>query len=69
MDNSRLGDLYVVGQGMHRMDIVIDVVITSRLQRSCLSHSSTSFDFVIRDAKNKKFRKDAINSKKVSDYD
>ena len=49
-DNSRPRDLYAMGLGLHPMDVVMDVVITCGLQRSCLSHSSTSSDFVIRDA-------------------
>ena len=58
-DNSRPEGLYVVGMGMHMMDVVMVVVITSGLHRSCLSHSSTSSDFVICDAENKKFGTDA----------
>ena len=58
-DNSRPGDLYAIGQGMHMKDSVMDLVITSGLKKSCLHKSISSSDFVIRDAENKKFRADA----------
>ena len=40
----------------------MDLVITSGLKKSCLSKSTTSSDFVIRDAETKKFRADANSS-------
>ena len=57
-DISRPGDLYAMGHGMHRKDAVMDVVIASGLQKSCLLPSSTSSDYVIRNVENKKFRND-----------
>ena len=44
---------------MHGMDTVMDVVITSAMQKSCLNHSITSSDYVIRKAENMKFGKDS----------
>ena len=37
----------------------MDIVISSAMQRSCLTNSSKSSDFAIRKAENEKFRKDA----------
>ncbi len=31
-DKSRHGDIYAIGNGLHRKDVVMDVVITSVLQ-------------------------------------
>jgi len=58
-DKSRPGDIYALGIGLHKKDSVMDVVITSDMQRSCLLHSSKSFDFAIRKTENEKFNKDA----------
>jgi hypothetical protein len=55
MDKSRPGDIYALRIGLHRKDSVMDIVITSSMQRSCLLHSSKSSDFAIRKAKNEKF--------------
>ena len=43
---------------MHRKDSVMDLVIASGLQKSCLLPSSKSSDYVIRNAESKKFRND-----------
>jgi hypothetical protein len=59
MDKTRPGDIYALGNGLHRRDSVMDIVITSAMQRSCLLNSSKSSDFAIRKAENEKFRKDA----------
>jgi hypothetical protein len=48
-----------MGTGLHRKDSVMDVVVTSAMQRSCLLHSSKSSDYAIRKVENEKFRKDA----------
>ena len=37
----------------------MDIVVTSAMQRSCLTQSSKSSDHAIRKAENEKFRKDA----------
>jgi hypothetical protein len=58
-DNSRPGDIFVMGNGMHRKDSVMDVVVTSAMQKSCLNQSITSSDYVIRKAENQKFGKDS----------
>ncbi len=58
-DRSRPRDIYVMGNGMHRKDVVMDVIITSALKHSCLSNASKGFDFVLRAAEAIKFRKDA----------
>jgi len=60
-DESRPGDIYAIGKGMHVKDSVMDVVVTSALQRSCLSQTSKSSDHVIRKVENTKFRKDSIS--------
>jgi hypothetical protein len=57
-NNSRPGDLYAIGHGMHRKDSVMDLVIASGLQKSFLFPSSKSSDYVIRYAENKKFMVD-----------
>ena len=61
-DRSRPGDIYAIGNGMHRKDVVMDVIITSALKQSCLSNASKGSDFVLRDAESVKFRKDARSS-------
>jgi len=58
-DKSRPGDIYAVGAGLYRKDTVMDVVITSVMQRSCLSNTSKSSDYAIRRVESEKFRKDA----------
>jgi hypothetical protein len=44
---------------MHKKDSVMDVVVTSTLQKSCLTQSITSSDYVIKKAENLKFGKDS----------
>ena len=61
-DQTRPGDIYACGRGIHRKDSVMDVVIASALQKSCLSSSTRSSDFVLRQAENKKFNSDAKSS-------
>jgi hypothetical protein len=56
-DKSRPGDIYTVGNGLQRKNTCMVVVITSALQRSCLSYSSKSSDHSIRKAENDKFMK------------
>ncbi len=58
-DKSRPGDIYALGNGLHRRDSVMDIVITSAMQRSCLINSSKSSDFAIKKAEDEKFKKDA----------
>jgi hypothetical protein len=58
-DKSRPGDIYAMGAGLYRKDTVMDVVITSALQRSCLTNTSKSSDYAIRRVETEKFRKDA----------
>ena len=45
--------------GLNRKDPVMDIGITSAMQRSCLYQSSKSSDFAIKKEENEKFRKDA----------
>jgi hypothetical protein len=47
---------------MHIMDYVMDVMVTSAMQNSCLSQSITSSDYVIKKAENQKFGKDSRSS-------
>jgi len=58
-DNSRPGDIFVMGNGMHRKDTVMDIVLTTAIQKSCLNQSITSSDYVIRKAENEKFGRDS----------
>ena len=58
-DKSRPGDIYAVGAGLYRKDTVMDVVVTSAMQKSCLSNTSKSSDYAIRKVENEKYRKDA----------
>jgi len=67
-DNSRPGDLYAIGHGMHRKDSVMDLVIASRLHKSCLPPSYKSSDYVIRNAENKKFKKDLRSTYPIHDF-
>ena len=61
-DRSSPGDVYAIGHGMHMKDFVMDIIITSAIKSSCLTHASKGSDFVIRDAESVKFRKDARSS-------
>ena len=58
-DRSRPGDVYAIGNGMRRKDSVMDIIITSALKQTCLTHASKGSDHVIRAAESVKFRKDA----------
>ena len=48
-----------MGTGLYKKDTMMDLVVTSTLQKSCLTHTSKSSDYVIRKAENEKYRKDA----------
>jgi hypothetical protein len=61
-DQSRPGDLYAVGNGMHRTDSVMDVVITSALKQSCLLQATKGSDYAIRRAESARFRADSRSS-------
>jgi hypothetical protein len=56
-DRSRPGDTYAIGNGLHRKDVVMDVVITSVLKQSCLSNVAKGSDYVLRTVEVVKFRK------------
>jgi len=58
-DESRPWDIYSIGSGLYKKDTVMDVLVTSALHKSCLTHTSKSSDYVIRKAENEKYRKDA----------
>ena len=58
-DRSRPGDVYVIGNGMHRKDSVMDIIVTSALKQSCLTHANNGSDYVIRAVESVKFRADA----------
>ena len=47
-DKTHLSDIYVMGTGLYRKDIVMDLVVISALQKSCLTHTSKSSDYAIR---------------------
>jgi hypothetical protein len=54
-DKSRPGDIFAMGKGLYRKDdTVMDLVVTSDLQKSCLIHTSKSSDYAIRKAENEK---------------
>jgi hypothetical protein len=44
-DKSRPGDIYAVGAGLYTKNTVMDVVVTSAMQKSCLSNTSQSSDY------------------------
>jgi hypothetical protein len=46
-----------MGTGLYRKDIVMDLVVTSVLQKSCLIHTSKSSDYAIRKAGVEKYMK------------
>jgi hypothetical protein len=58
LDKSRPGDIYAIGNGLHKKDVVMDVVITSFLKQSCLSNVAKGSDYVFKTAEAIKFRKD-----------
>ncbi len=58
-DRSRPGDIFAIGNGLHRKDVVMDIVITSVLKHSCLSNATKGSDYVLRTAETVKFRKDS----------
>ena len=49
-DMSRPRDAYAMGNGMHKKDIVMEIIITSALKQSCLIQSTKGSDYVIRGA-------------------
>ena len=53
---SRPRDVYAIENDMHIEDSVMDTVVTSALQKPCLSQSSISSDHTIGKAENEKFR-------------
>jgi hypothetical protein len=50
---------------MQRKDSVMDIIITSAIKSSCLTHASKDSDYVIRDVESVKLRKDARSSSPV----
>ncbi len=61
-DKTRPGDIYAMGKGMHRKDTVMDVIIVFGMQKSCLQSTAKSSDYVLREAKTRKFAKDSKSS-------
>jgi hypothetical protein len=66
-DKSRLGDIYALGRGVHRMDSVMDIVIASALTKSCSLPYSQSSDFMLRQAENKKFNNDLRSTEPIQE--
>jgi hypothetical protein len=58
-DKSRPLGIYVVGNGLHRKESVMGIVVAFAMQRSCFTQSSKISDHAIKKAENKKFKKDA----------
>ena len=58
-DMSRPGDVYVIGNGMHKKDSVMDIIVTLVLKKSCLPNVSKGSDYVFRAAQSVKLGKDA----------
>ena len=56
---SRPGDVYAIGNGMHRKDTIMDIVVTSALKHSCLINATKGSDYVIRAVESVKFWADA----------
>jgi hypothetical protein len=46
-DKSRAWDIYAMGNTLYRKDPVMDLVVISSLQKSCLTNTSKSSDYVI----------------------
>jgi hypothetical protein len=65
-DKSRPGDIMALGMDVHMLDTAMDLVIASRLTKSCLSSSCKSSDFVPKAAKKAKFRKDKNSTYPIS---
>ncbi len=51
--------MYAMGTSLYKKDTVMDIVVTSALQKSCVIQTSKSSDYVIRKAENEKYKKDA----------
>ncbi len=64
-DKSRPGDVYDVGNGMHRRDTVMDIVITSALKQSCFLQVTKDSDNVIRAAESIKFIADSRSTSPI----
>ena len=61
-DRSRPGDVYAIGNGMHRKNSVMDILITSALKHSCILNATKDSDHVIRAFESVNFRADARSS-------
>jgi hypothetical protein len=61
-DMSRPGDVYAIGNGMHKKDTMMDTVITFALKLSCLLNATQVSDHVIRANESIMFRADARSS-------
>jgi len=67
-DRSRPGDVYDVGNGMHRKDTVMDIVITSAMKQSCLLQSTKGSDYAIHKSESVKFRADVRFTGPIQSY-
>ena len=65
-DKSRPGDIMALGMDVHMLDTAMDLVIASRLTKSCLSSSCKSSDFVLKAAEKAKFKKDRNSAHPIS---
>ena len=54
-DRSRPGDILGLGRDVHRLDIAMDLVIASALQKSCLFSIDKCSDIVLKAAEKSKF--------------
>ncbi len=66
-DQSRPGDLYVVGHGRLRKDVAMGIVIAFASQPSCVLSSTRSSDYVIMQVEDMKFRRDASSTGPIRD--
>jgi hypothetical protein len=62
---SHPGDIYAIGNGLHRKDVAMDVVITMVLKQSCLPNVAKGSDYILRTAEAVKFRKDSRFSRPI----
>ncbi len=54
-DNSRPWDIFFMGNRMHIKDSVMGVVVALAMQKSCLTQSITSSDYVIKKQRTRSF--------------
>ena len=65
-DLSRPGDVIALGKDVHKLNTVMDTVIASGLNKSCLSSSCKSSDYILKAAEKNKFGEDKKSVNPIS---